>query len=57
MKYAVINLILILLAINVVEAATLQGSIFDFSLEPLSDAVIEIDTEPKQIKVAKDGKY
>lgn len=57
MKYTVISAVLILLAINVVEAATLQGSIFDFSLEPLSDAVIEIDTEPKQIKVAKDGKY
>ncbi|MEK6861164.1 MAG: hypothetical protein AABY07_04270 [Nanoarchaeota archaeon] len=57
MKTTIIILFVLIFMTSMVNAAILHGEIFDFSLEPLSDAVVEINTEPKQVKVAKDGKY
>ena len=45
--------VFILLA-SVVHAATLQGMVYDWSLEPV-DAVVEINTMPRQVAVAKHG--
>lgn len=42
---------------DLANAAVLHGEIFDFSLEPLNNAVVEINTIPEQIVVARDGEY
>jgi len=40
-----------------VQAATLTGTVYDLSLEPVYDAVVEIDTKPAQRMVSRDGTY
>lgn len=49
--------ITILLIISSVNAATIQGSVYDFNLDLLKNTIIEIDTIPKQSFVAKDASY
>lgn len=49
-------LMLILLS-SLASAATLHGTVYDFSLDVIEDAMVEIDTMPKQTMVAKDGTY
>ena len=48
--------LLIILSTSVC-AATIQGNVYDFSLEPVTNAIVEINTAPHQIIVAKDGLY
>lgn len=48
--------LLLLLAIPLVHAATIEGSVYDLSLDTVG-AVVEVNTEPLQRMVAKDGKY
>jgi len=43
--------------LSIVEAATIQGTVYDTTLEPQKNAVIEIDTTPQQRIVSKDGSY
>ncbi len=38
-------------------AATLHGSIYDIELNELTDVIVEVDSEPMQRQVAKDGQY
>jgi uncharacterized membrane protein len=38
-------------------SAQIQGQVYDFSLDLVENAIVEIDTVPKQRVVAKDGKY
>lgn len=38
-------------------AATITGTVYDLSLEPVSNAVIEIDTKPTQRMVSRNGMY
>jgi len=45
------------LSSGTVHAATISGSIYSLSLEKESDAIIEIDTLPKQLFVSKTGDY
>ncbi len=40
-----------------VNAATVQGSVYNIFLEDLDKAIITIDTEPKQTAVSKQGAY
>lgn len=47
----------ILLSISSVKAATLHGMIYDFNLNPVENAIVIVDSEPKQTFVAKDGEY
>jgi len=49
--------VMVLLAVNLVQAATLTGSIYDYELEIVEDVLIEIDTQPIQQYLAKDGTY
>ena len=49
--------ILVLLNLNLASAALLYGEVYDVSLEPLTNVIVEINTEPKQVKVSKDGVY
>jgi uncharacterized membrane protein len=46
-----------LLLIPVVSAATIYGSVYDFSLNTVKTAVVEINSTPGQVMVAKNGTY
>ena len=37
--------------------ATIQGTVYDIALDELNNAIVEVNTEPKQVMVAKDGIY
>ena len=50
-------LCMLLLTANLVNAAAVQGTVYSLYLDILEGAVVQIDTEPKQIKVANDGTY
>ena len=50
-------LVIILLMVSVANAATIQGTIYDVGFEPVENAVIEINTIPKQTIIAVDGTY
>lgn len=41
----------------VVSAAEIYGSVYDLELNTLSQAVVEIDTTPKQVMVSQQGAY
>jgi len=53
MKY----LLLLLILVNSAIAAEITGNIYDYSLEPLSDVLVTVDTEPKQQYISKNGSY
>jgi len=42
---------------SLAEAATIHGTVYDLSLKKLSNSIVEINTSPKQIKVAENGTY
>ena len=46
-----------LLLLPVVQAATIYGSVYDFSLNTVRSAVVEINSSPGQVMVAKNGTY
>lgn len=50
-------LIGLLFCIQVVSAATLSGIIYDLSFEEVDNTIVEINTQPKQVTVAKQGRY
>jgi uncharacterized membrane protein len=50
-------LLILLLCAGASEAATLSGTVYDYSLSPVPGAVVTIDTVPAQTVVAKDGTY
>ncbi len=45
------------LMISAVNAATIQGTVYDWELNPIDKAVIEINTTPRQTIVAAAGDY
>ncbi|MBI4181705.1 MAG: hypothetical protein HY520_01940 [Candidatus Aenigmarchaeota archaeon] len=58
MKALYAGLFVFLLAVPAVQGATIQGTVFNWeTLEPLPNAVVSIDTTPRQSMVAKDGAY
>ena len=57
MRKLFIFLITILLLTSLASAATLKGTIYDASLEVATDSLIEINTNPAQKFLAKDGSY
>lgn len=56
MRWLLLCVIAVLL-LAPVHAATLTGTVYDLSLEPVYDAVVEIDTKPAQRIVSRDGTY
>ena len=54
--WAVLLLFSLVLA-PAVSAATIHGSVYDLELNTLSQAVIEINTVPRQVMVSKNGTY
>jgi len=49
--------LLIVLLSSFVNAATIHGKVYNFDLDIQKDSRVEIDTEPKQFFIAKDGSY
>ena len=56
MKWLIYFLVLLSI-IGYVSAATIQGVIYDISLDKASNVVVEINTEPKQQYISKEGGY
>lgn len=54
MKY---GFLILLLCIPLSSAATITGTIYDYSLQPVPGAVIQINTIPEQTLVAQEGTY
>lgn len=50
-------LLLLLLVLPCVFGATIEGSVYDFGLENVANAIVRINTTPEQMKVASDGTY
>lgn len=46
-----------ILCLQIVSAATISGSVYDLSLQPVSNVIIEINSTPKQLLVSKSGDY
>ncbi len=46
-----------LMLVNFVNAATIYGTIYDLSLEKVSNARVEINTVPNQFMIAQNGTY
>lgn len=43
--------------VSIASAATIHGTIYDISLEKAGDVIVEINTEPRQQLISKDGTY
>jgi len=50
-------LLILLLFVNTAAAATIHGSVYNLYLDKQSDAIVTIDTLPKQTFVSKNGTY
>lgn len=50
-------IVLVALLVPVVYGATIHGTVYDFELKPARNAVVEINTVPKQVIVAKEAFY
>lgn len=50
-------IILILLSIPLAYAATIHGTVYDLTLDPVKNVLVEIDTHPPQKLVSKGGTY
>ena len=57
MKKTILILILSLLLVQSVSAATISGTVYDFSLNKLNNVIIEINTQPMQRQIIKEGSY
>ncbi len=57
MKGYIIILLVMLLSINIVYGAAISGTVYDFSLNKISNIIIEINTEPTQRTISKTGFY
>lgn len=53
----VLLLLMVLLALNLVSAASLEGNIYDIGLDKVKNSIVEINTIPLQRVVASDGFY
>lgn len=56
-RISLLFFLVLLLTPFLVSAATISGNIYDFSFELVENTIVEINTEPRQIMVATDGRY
>lgn len=54
---AIIYLVLALFIANIANAAAIYGSVYDLSLKKVNNAMVEINTVPRQLVVAQNGTY
>ncbi|MFH1315909.1 MAG: hypothetical protein ABII01_00130 [Candidatus Woesearchaeota archaeon] len=52
-----ITFLLILSMINIASAANLHGDVYDLELNKVDNAIVEVDSEPRQRVVSKEGEY
>lgn len=57
MKKLILLLISMLTLTGIVNAATIEGKIYDFSLNKINNIVVEINTEPAQRYIVTDSTY
>ena len=57
MKRIYLLVFMLLLLSGIASAALIGGRVYDYSLGLVEDATVEIDTEPKQREIAKQGVY
>jgi len=57
MKVIILVLILITMFPQLVFSATIYGAIYDYSLDKANDVRVEINTEPRQFYISKNGSY
>jgi uncharacterized membrane protein len=50
-------LLLLILCMPLVSAATLHGSVYDLDFEIVENAIVEVNSEPMQSMITKDGSY
>ncbi|MBW2997311.1 hypothetical protein KY349_03150 [Candidatus Woesearchaeota archaeon] len=53
----ILAVFMLLVVAGIAHAATLHGKIYDIELNELNNVVVEVDSEPKQRYVSKDGAY
>jgi len=53
----IVIILLILLSIPLVYASTIHGTIYGLSLKPVKDVIVEVDSQPPQKLVSRDGTY
>ena len=53
----IILILMLLLFPQLVFSATIYGTIYDYSLDKAKDVRVEIDTEPRQFYISKNGSY
>ena len=56
-KLVIFMFLFCILLIDIVLAATIHGTVYDLSLNPVEKSIVEVDSMPKQRLVAKDGSY
>ncbi|MBU1112080.1 MAG: hypothetical protein ABIG93_02835 [archaeon] len=56
-KLLILTIVLFILNMGLVQAATLTGTIYDYELEQVENVLLEIDTQPIQQYLSKDGTY
>ncbi|MBI2148053.1 LPXTG cell wall anchor domain-containing protein [Candidatus Woesearchaeota archaeon] len=57
MKKTILILIFSLFLVQIVSAATISGTVYDFSLKKINNVIIEINTQPMQRQIVKEGSY
>ena len=55
-KLAILGILLIMCIPNVL-GATLHGKVYDYTLNIVENAIVQVDSVPEQKFVAKDGDY
>ncbi|MBD3204546.1 winged helix-turn-helix transcriptional regulator [Candidatus Woesearchaeota archaeon] len=53
--FAVVSMFILL--VNLCSAATIHGTIYDFSLNKAENAIVKVNSSPKQKYLSDDGKY
>lgn len=56
-RFLIFAILSAILTIGMVNAATVKGTIYDTLLDQQEDAIIEVDSMPKQTLISKDGQY
>ena len=57
MKKLILYTILIVIFSQISLAATIHGTVYDLSLDPVKNIIVELDTNPAQRLVSKTGAY
>ncbi len=57
MKKILIIYLILLLSLPLVQAATIQGTIYDIDLHKVQNVLVEVNSQPLQKTLAKDGTY